>query len=91
MLRAHEVALVVSDGAGIPRFDDVTADLVYVRLHGHDELYRSGYDAAALRDWAAKALAWAAEGREVLVYFDNDAEGRAPHDALALRDAVAEY
>jgi uncharacterized protein YecE (DUF72 family) len=91
MLRAHEVALVVSDGAGIPRFDDVTTDLVYVRLHGHDELYRSRYDAAELRTWAAKAAAWAAGGREVLVYFDNDAEGHAPHDALALREAVAEY
>ena len=91
LLRAHDVALVVSDGAGIPRFDEVTTDLVYVRLHGHDELYRSRYDAAALRAWAAQAVAWAAEGREVLVYFDNDAEGHAPHDALALLDAVAEY
>jgi uncharacterized protein YecE (DUF72 family) len=91
LLRAHDVALVVSDGAGIPCFDEVTTDLVYVRLHGHDELYRSAYDAAALRAWAAKAVAWAADDREVLVYFDNDAEGHAPHDALALRDAVAEY
>jgi uncharacterized protein YecE (DUF72 family) len=91
LLRAHDVALVVSDGAGIPCFDEVTADLVYVRLHGHDELYRSRYDAAALRAWAAKAVAWAVDGREVLVYFDNDAEGHAPHDALALRAAVAEY
>jgi uncharacterized protein YecE (DUF72 family) len=111
LLRAHDVALVVSDGAGVPCFDDVTADLVYVRLHGHDELYRSAYDAAARDEWAAKVTAWAAgeapvspatiapqdpppsrgAGREVLVFFDNDAEGHAPHDALALRDAVAEY
>jgi uncharacterized protein YecE (DUF72 family) len=112
LLRAHDVALVVSDGAGeFPCFDDVTADLVYVRLHGHDELYRSAYGAAALGAWAARAAAWAAGeapvssatiapqdpppirpgGREVLVYFDNDAEGHAPHDALALRDALAEY
>jgi uncharacterized protein YecE (DUF72 family) len=90
LLREHDVALVVSDGAGIPRFDDVTTDLVYVRLHGHDELYRSAYDAAALRAWAARATGWAAEGRDVLVYFDNDAEGHAPHDAVALRDALSE-
>lgn len=110
LLRAHDVALVVSDGAGeFPCFDDVTADLVYVRLHGHEELYRSGYDADALAGWAEKVAAWArgeapvsgdtiapdrlpqrpAAGREVLVYFDNDAEGHAPHDAVALRDAVA--
>ncbi|WP_312029877.1 DUF72 domain-containing protein [Actinomycetospora sp. TBRC 11914] len=108
LLRAQDVALVVSDSAGeFPCFDDVTADLVYVRLHGHDELYRSGYDAAALDGWAAKVTAWAAgeapvsgdtiapsapppvAPREVLVFFDNDAEGHAPHDAVALRDAVA--
>lgn len=110
LLRAHDVALVVSDGAGeFPCFDDVTAGLVYVRLHGHEELYRSGYDAAALESWAAKVTAWAAGeapvssdtiapdrppgrpsgGREVLVYFDNDADGHAPHDAVALREAVA--
>jgi uncharacterized protein YecE (DUF72 family) len=105
LLRAHDVALVVSDGAGeFPRFDDVTADLVYVRLHGQAELYRGAYDAGALETWAARARAWAAgrapvtdativpddaapersRGREVFVYFDNDAEGHAPHDALAL-------
>lgn len=105
LLRAHDVALVVSDGAGeFPRFDDVTADLVYVRLHGQTELYRGAYDDAALATWADRIRAWAAgrapvtdatiapedpgaeraAGREVLVYFDNDAEGHAPRDALAL-------
>ena len=28
------------------------------------------------------------EGRDVYVYFDNDAEGRAPHDALALAERL---
>ncbi len=108
LLRSYDVALVVSDGAGeFPCFDDVTADLVYVRLHGHEELYRSGYDAAAIDGWAGKVAAWAAGEapatpdtiapsepppsgpREVLVYFDNDAEGHAPYDALALQEAVS--
>ena len=44
LLRRHGVALVVADTAGtFPRLDDVTADLVYVRLHGDTELYASGY------------------------------------------------
>ncbi len=59
-LRELDVSLVVSDGAGaFPRFDDVTADPVYVRLHGDTELYRSGYSPAALRAWAARVRAWA--------------------------------
>ena len=60
MLRELDVALVVSEGAGaFPLFDDVTSDLVYVRLHGDTELYRSGYDDAALDAWAARVRAWA--------------------------------
>jgi hypothetical protein len=34
--------------------------------------------------WARKARRWLSEGLDVHVYFDNDAEGAAPHDALAL-------
>jgi uncharacterized protein YecE (DUF72 family) len=60
-LRRHGVALVVADTAGtFPRLDDVTADLVYVRLHGDTELYASGYTPAALDRWAERIRAWAA-------------------------------
>ncbi len=38
---------------------DVTADFVYVRLHGSEQLYASGYDDAALDTWAARVIAWA--------------------------------
>jgi uncharacterized protein YecE (DUF72 family) len=41
-----------------PRLMDVTSDFVYCRLHGSEELYASGYDAAALRDWARRILSW---------------------------------
>lgn len=60
LLRAHGAALVSSDGAGWPLFTDVTADFVYCRLHGSEELYASGYDDTALDRWAARVRAWAA-------------------------------
>lgn len=61
LLRRHRVALVVADTAGKwPLMEDVTADFVYVRLHGDKELYVSGYDHAALDTWAAKIRAWSA-------------------------------
>ena len=61
LLRAHDVALVVSDAAGMwPYFEDVTADFVYVRLHGDAELYTSGYTPEALDAWAAKVRGWRA-------------------------------
>ncbi|HEX6572157.1 MAG TPA: DUF72 domain-containing protein [Steroidobacteraceae bacterium] len=59
MLRAHNVALVIAETARkwpMPR--DVTADFMYLRLHGDKELYRSGYRPAALERWAERARAW---------------------------------
>lgn len=85
LLRDHDVGLVVADTAGRwPLIEQVTSDLVYVRLHGETELYSSGYDAASLDKWAERCLTWAGDRLDVLVYFDNDARGHAPHDAESL-------
>ncbi len=59
LLRRNNVALVVADTAGRwPLMEDVTADFVYVRLHGDKELYVSGYTPRVLDDWARKIEAW---------------------------------
>jgi uncharacterized protein YecE (DUF72 family) len=51
--------LVVADTAGrFVRLDDVTADFVYVSLHGNTELYASGYGTRALAPWAERVDAW---------------------------------
>jgi uncharacterized protein YecE (DUF72 family) len=63
LLRRHGVALVFADGFGLPYFEDVTADFLYLRLHGAEELYASGYSPAVLDGWAARIRAWSA-GRE---------------------------
>jgi len=85
LLRRHEVALVVADTAGrFPYLEDVTADLVYIRLHGDTELYTSGYSDAALDRWATKISTWANAGHDVYAYFDNDVKVRAPYDAMGL-------
>jgi uncharacterized protein YecE (DUF72 family) len=63
LLREHDIALVNADTAGKwPMLDDVTSDFVYLRLHGADELYVSGYDDEALDRWAARVRRWAAGG-----------------------------
>ena len=59
LLRRHRIALVVADTAGKwPYREDVTADFVYLRLHGDREIYESGYGDAALERWAARIRAW---------------------------------
>ena len=86
LMRAFDVALVAADTAGRhPLSIQRTASFAYVRLHGATELYASRYGPAALAPWATRIDAWARGGSDVFVYFDNDARGHAPHDALRLQ------
>jgi uncharacterized protein YecE (DUF72 family) len=71
LLRREQVALVVADTAGKwPLVEDLTADFVYVRLHGDEVLYVSGYSDVALGRWAKRFIAWS--------------EGGAPDDARCI-------
>jgi uncharacterized protein YecE (DUF72 family) len=70
LLRRHDVALVLADTVEWPYFEDVTSDFLYLRLHGSEELYVSGYGDAALDRWAVRIRLWAA--------------GRAPTDARCI-------
>jgi uncharacterized protein YecE (DUF72 family) len=108
LLREHDAALVFADTAGRwPYAEDVTADFVYVRLHGAEQLYASGYTDEQLDWWAARIREWrrgcqpsdatcvaplandAAAGRDVYVYFDNDAKVHAPFDAIRLKERLS--
>jgi uncharacterized protein YecE (DUF72 family) len=59
LLRKYNIALVVADTAGKwPYKDDLTSDFVYVRLHGAEELYASGYSEEALQRWQRRIQLW---------------------------------
>ena len=61
VLRKYKVALVVADTARKwPYYEVVTADFMYLRLHGDKELYASGYSDEALERWARRIKAWTA-------------------------------
>jgi uncharacterized protein YecE (DUF72 family) len=63
-LRTYGVALVVAETAGKwPMLEDVTADFMYLRLHGDKKLYASGYSSRALDRWARRIVQWH-KGRE---------------------------
>jgi uncharacterized protein YecE (DUF72 family) len=84
LLRTHGVAAVTADTAGKwPMIEEQTAGFSYVRLHGAEELYTSGYSDEGLDTWAAKVRAWG-QDRDVFVYFDNDVKVHAPFDAMGL-------
>jgi uncharacterized protein YecE (DUF72 family) len=62
LLRRHNIALVFADAVDWPYAEDVTADFLYLRLHGSEELYASGYDDAALDHWSARIRSWSRGG-----------------------------
>lgn len=73
LLRKFNVALVFADTAGRwPYLEDITSDFLYLRLHGDEELYTSGYDDSTLLWWADRIELWK--------------KGDAPKDALTLVD-----
>jgi uncharacterized protein YecE (DUF72 family) len=88
VLERYRLANCISDAANFIRWDVVTTDLVYVRLHGRPKTYASNYEDDALDQWAAKSCRWLEEGREVHVYFDNDIDGHAPRNATALLERI---
>ncbi|MBN2122754.1 MAG: DUF72 domain-containing protein [Deltaproteobacteria bacterium] len=85
-LRGRNVAFCISDTAGRYVYHEaLTADFVYVRLHGSRQLYKSAYSRQELETWAEKLVKW---DRDAYVYFDNDFEGRAVSDAARLREML---
>jgi len=63
LLRRHRVAFVIADTAGKwPEYEDVTADFVYMRLHGAEKLYASGYSDELLDRWSSHIRHWSRGG-----------------------------
>ncbi len=59
LLRAYNIAFVIADTAGKwPYAEDLTADFIYVRLHGSEQLYVSGYSNKEIEWWANRIEYW---------------------------------
>lgn len=88
-LAAHGAAVCIFDLNQRLYAKTITADHVYIRLHGPKaEPYTGRYPSQALANWAEVFIAWAQQGKEIYCYFNNDQEGCAPQDALALQAMV---
>ena len=92
LLSRWDDALVWADTGGEhPETAEQTSRaLAYVRLHGPLQIYEGHYSDAALASWAGRARKWALEGKQVVIYFDNDRGGAAVLDAVRLRSAIGE-
>lgn len=67
---------------------EITADFVYIRLHGPGDAYQGLYEEDALLGWAGAIRQWARGGRQVYRYFDNDENGYAARNALRLQELL---
>src|SRR2546423_2393112 len=64
LLARHNIAFVFADTAGKwPYAEDLTADFIYIRLHGAEQLYVSGYRDKEIKWWASRIELWR-EGRQ---------------------------
>ncbi len=82
LLKKYNVAWCISDTAGkYPFLESITSDFTYLRLHGSKKLYKSCYTNDEIRHWAEKIREW---DKDTYVYFDNDAKGYAPLNAISL-------
>jgi uncharacterized protein YecE (DUF72 family) len=92
MLRKYKAALVVADTGGRwPEYEDLTADFVYVRLHGANALYESGYAEKQLDDWARRIRSWAkgSQHRGAKLMSTASAPKRAARDVFCFFDNTA--
>jgi uncharacterized protein YecE (DUF72 family) len=88
LLKQYGVALCLADTPKYPYVEEITSDFIYIRLHGHEQLYTSNYSDQQLEDWGMKIREWNQEGMDVYVYFDNDANAYAPRNALDLKEIL---
>lgn len=66
----------------------VTANFVYIRLHGPEGKYAGRYSIQSLKEWAANIRHWSEDDKDVYIYFDNDQHGYAPINANELFELV---
>jgi len=88
ILKHYNFGFCIADSPYWPLVERVTADFVYLRFHGSKALYASNYTTSELKRWAEKIKYWLQDGIAVYAYFNNDAEGYAVKNALALKELV---
>jgi len=84
ILKNNNWALVFASHLKFPWIVKSTADYVYLRFHGVPHLYSSNYQEEELEKQADSIRNWLKRGLGVYAYFNNDAQGFAPKNALTL-------
>lgn len=90
LLKKYHCAFCIYELNGHKSPEEVTADFVYIRLHGPGGKYQGSYTEKILASWADKISGWMEEKRDVFCYFDNDQEAYAAFNAQTLLEMTKE-
>ena len=84
LLKKYKIAWVIADSPSYPKAEVVTADFIYIRMHGSKLLFSSKYTKKELSSLSQKIKKWLKQNLDVYVYFNNDAYGYAIENAKEL-------
>jgi uncharacterized protein YecE (DUF72 family) len=91
LLRKYNSAFCIYELGGHVSPANVTANFVYVRLHGPGEnKYQGSYSNKQLAEWANQCRDWQRQNLDVFIFFDNDEEGYAAFNAQTLQKLVVQ-
>jgi uncharacterized protein YecE (DUF72 family) len=90
LLEHYNAAFCIYQLAGLLSPKTITADFIYVRLHGPDGAYQGRYSTQELSGWAGAFSSWSSQGKEIFCYFDNDQAGYAVQNAAELQAMLPE-
>lgn len=88
LLKQRNATLCFADWSDLTVTEPVTADFIYIRRHGSKNLYTSSYTQKEIKRDAQQIKKWLGKGKDVYIYFNNDAEGFAVKNALSLLEMV---
>ncbi len=91
LLERFNAAFCIYDLDGYETAPHLTADFVYLRLHGPNGPYRGRYSDHALERWAETLQGWADRGLDTYCWFDNDEAGHAPRNAQTLAQLLGSH
>lgn len=89
-MKKYNCAFCIYELAGHQSPLTVTANFVYIRLHGPGaHKYQGSYSKTQLNTWAKRCSKWMEEGKDVYIYFDNDEQGYAAFNAFTLGEMLS--
>jgi uncharacterized protein YecE (DUF72 family) len=88
LFKKYNVALVSADSPDYPKWDIITADFSYLRMHGSKELFSSNYSDKELRALAKRIKNYQEKDLTIYCYFNNDNQGFAVRNAQRLKELL---